>query len=168
MGNLEAENVLEAQEVRLLRAAFNFDEETVEKHFKLRKKVILLSTDMTFKEILQVYYKYHYTRYPVLSEERKLIGILNFKTLNLEMKDKNGDWREFIEKKVNYLDLNTKLNIAFETCQKSCQHLAIVVDKQKKFIGIITLEDILESLVGKIEDENEVSVKHERKKDENS
>ena len=86
MGNLEAENVLEAQEVRLLQAAFNFDEETVEKHFKLRKKVILLSTDMTFKEILQIYYKYHYTRYPVLSEERKLAGILNFKTLNLEMK----------------------------------------------------------------------------------
>ncbi|CAJ0641746.1 13046_t:CDS:2 [Entrophospora sp. SA101] len=130
VGNLEAENVLEAQEVRLLRAAFNFDEETVEKHFKLRKKVILLSTDMTFKEILQIYYKYHYTRYPVLSEERKLV------------------------------DLNTKLNTAFETCQKSCQHLAIVVDKQKKFIGIITLEDILESLVGKIEDENEVSAKH--------
>jgi len=43
-----------------------------------------------------------------------------------------------------------------------------VVDKQKKFIGIITLEDILESLVGKIEDENEVSVKHERKQGENS
>ncbi|RHZ37102.1 CBS domain-containing protein [endosymbiont GvMRE of Glomus versiforme] len=159
IGNLEAENVLEAQEVRLLKAAFNFDEESIAKHFRPRKKVILLSTKMTFKEIQQIYYKYHYTRYPVLSEERELVGILNFKTLGLEMKDKHDDWQKFIEKKINYLEVNAKLNTAFETCQKTCQHLIIVVDKQKRFIGIITLEDILENLVGKITDENEISQK---------
>ncbi|CAI2196995.1 15583_t:CDS:1, partial [Funneliformis geosporum] len=91
MSNLEAENILEPQEVRLLRAAFNFDEETIEKYFKPRKKVIFLSTEMNFSEIQQVYFKYHYTRYPVLSKERKLVGVLNFKTLNLKMKDKNED-----------------------------------------------------------------------------
>jgi len=51
--------------------------------------------------------------------------------------------------------LNTKLNAAFEACQKYCQHLAAVVNEQNKFIGIITLEDILETLVGEIKDENE-------------
>ena len=158
MGNLEAENVLEPQEVSLIKAAFNFDEKTIKDHFKLRKKVILLSTEMTFKEIQQVYYKYHYTRYPVLSEKRALVGILNFKTLSLKMNERD-DWRDFIEKKVNYLELDTKLNIAFAACQDTCQHLAVVIDKQKKFIGIITLEDILESLVGKITDESEVSPK---------
>lgn len=159
MSNLEAENILEPQEVRLLRAAFNFDEETIEKHFKPRKKVIFLSTEMNFKEIQQVYFKYHYTRYPVLSRERELVGILNFKTLGLKMKNKSDDWRNFIEKKINYLVLNTKLNAAFEACQKYCQHLAIVVDQQKKIIGIISLEDILETLVGNIQDENEISNK---------
>ncbi|KLL04047.1 MAG: hymolysin-related protein [Mycoplasmataceae bacterium CE_OT135] len=161
VSNLGAENLLEPQEVRLLRAAFNFDETAVEKHFKPRKKVILLSTTMTFKEIQQIYYKYHYTRYPVLSEERKIVGILNFKTLDLEMKDKHDDWRKFIIKKINYIDLNTKLNVAFEVCQKTCQHLVVVIDQQKKFIGIITLEDILETLVGKIADENEISTQNE-------
>ncbi|CAI2194309.1 15668_t:CDS:2, partial [Funneliformis geosporum] len=53
MSNLEAENILEPQEVRLLRAAFNFDEETIEKYFKPRKKVIFLSTEMSFPEIQQ-------------------------------------------------------------------------------------------------------------------
>jgi putative hemolysin len=159
MSNLEAENILEPQEVRLLRAAFNFDEETIEKYFKPRKKVIFLSNEMSFKEIQQIYFKYRYTRYPVLSQERKLVGVLNFKTLNLEMKDKNNDWRDFIEKKINYLVLNTKLNAAFEACQKYCQHLAIVVDQQKKIVGIITLEDILETLVGEIYDESEILTK---------
>jgi len=155
MSNLEAEKILEPQEARLLRAAFNFDEETIEKHFKPRRRTIFLSTKMTFKEIQQIYHKYRYTRYPVLSEEQKLVGILNFKTLDLEMKSKNDDWQNFIEKKINYLVLNTKLNAAFEACQKYCQHLAAVVNEQNKFIGIITLEDILETLVGEIKDENE-------------
>jgi len=91
MNNLEAENILEPQEAGLLRAAFNFDEETIERHFKPRRKVIFLSTEMNFKEIQQIYFKYHYTRYPVLSKERKLVGILNFKTLSLKMKNKNDD-----------------------------------------------------------------------------
>lgn len=91
MSNLEAEKILEPQEARLLRAAFNFDEETIEKHFKPRRRTIFLSTKMTFKEIQQIYHKYRYTRYPVLSEEQKLVGILNFKTLDLEMKSKNDD-----------------------------------------------------------------------------
>jgi CBS domain containing-hemolysin-like protein len=57
MNNLEAENILEPQEAGLLRAAFNFDEKSIEEHFKPRRKVILLSTEMNFKEIQQIYFK---------------------------------------------------------------------------------------------------------------
>ena len=91
MSNLEAEMLLEPQEARLLKAAFNFDEITIGKHFRPLKKTIFLSAEMNFKEIQKVYFKYRYTRYPVISKERKLVGILNFKTLSLEMKDKNDD-----------------------------------------------------------------------------
>ena len=159
MSNLEAENLLEPQEARLLKAAFNFDEEPISKYFKPRKKTILLSAEMNFKEVQNVYFKYRYTRYPVLSEAKKgsnLIGIFNFKTFGLKAKDKNHHWLEFVNKKINYLDVDTKLSKAFEICQATGQHLAIVVSKKGQFIGIVALEDILETLVGQIKDENEV------------
>lgn len=159
MTNLEAENLLEPQEVRLLKAAFNFDEETVGKHFKPRKKIIFLSTEMNFKEVQSIYFKYRYTRYPVLSKVEKdpnIIGIFSFKTFNLKAKNKDFYWLEFVNRKINYLDVDAKLSKAFEICQETGQHLSIVVNKKKNFIGIITLKDILETLVGKIKDENEV------------
>lgn len=155
MNNMEAENVLEPQEVRLLRAAFNFDEETIGKYFKLRKQVIFLSIEMNLKKIKQIYHKHRFTRYPVLTEKREVAGILNFKTLDLEMKSKNDNWHKFVEKRINFIPENTKLNVALEIFQRSRQHLAIVTDNKDKFIGIITLEDVLENLVGKIQDENE-------------
>jgi putative hemolysin len=156
MGNLESENLLEPQEARLLKAAFNFDVEVVSKHFKPRKKAIFLSAEMNFKEIQAVNFKYRYTRYPVLSKAEKdsnLIGVFSFKLFNLRAKNKDYHWLEFVNKKINYLDVDTKLSKAFEICQATGQRLFIVVDKKKQFIGIITLEDILETLVGKIKDE---------------
>jgi len=92
MSNLEAERLLEPQEARLLKAAFNFDEITIGKHFRPLKKTIFLSAEMNFKEIQKVYFKYRYTRYPVSSSTKKnsdLIGIFNFKIFSLEAKDKN-------------------------------------------------------------------------------
>ena len=159
MSNLEAENLLEPQEARLLKAAFNFDEETVSKHFRPRKKIIFLSAEMNFKEVQDIYFKYRYTRYPVLSKVKKdfdLIGIFSFKTFNLKAKKDKFHWLEFVNNNVNYLDVDTRLSKAFEVFQATGQHLSVVVDKKSSFIGIITLKDILETLVGKIKDENEV------------
>lgn len=155
MSNLEAENILEPQEARLIRAAFRFDDEEVNKIFCPRRKVIFLLTSMNFKEIQNIYYKHHFTRYPVLTENKEIFGILNFKTLNLNMYEKEDDWKEFVNKKVIYIPLSTKLNVVLDTLQKNHEHLAIIVEKGK-FVGIITLEDVLENLVGEIHDENEI------------
>lgn len=163
INNLEAENVLEASEVKLVHSALNFDEKEVSSCFKPRKKIIFLSLKMNFKEVLQIYFKYHFTRYPVLSEENKLEGIFNFKLLTLKVKDlfwkqkKDYYWQTFINKKIIYLPLNTKLSKAFEILQSSRSHFAFVLDNKNKLVGIITLEDILETLVGDIKDESEIS-----------
>ena len=62
------------------------------------------------KDIRQVYEQYRYTRYPVLLDhQQKIMGILNFKTLDLKIK-KEQDWRNFIVKKINYSAVDTKLN----------------------------------------------------------
>jgi CBS domain containing-hemolysin-like protein len=160
MGNLEAENLLEPQEARLLKAAFNFDEETAGKHFKPRKKTIFLSAEMNFKEVKDIYLKYRYTRYPVLSKVEKkgsnLIGIFSFKKFNLKAKNSDFHWLEFVNRNINYLNVDTKLSKAFEIYQETGQHLSVIVDKKGKMIGIITLKDILEPLVGRIRDENDL------------
>lgn len=153
VSNLEAEKTLEPQEARLLKAAFNFDEGIVGQHFRPRKKAILLSTKMTANEVWQVYYKYQYTRYPVVSEEKKIVGILNFKNLILsQAKREKNSWLSLIKKEVNYFQPQTKLNMALEACQRTGQKLALVANQQQKFIGIISRENILESLVGEMEE----------------
>ena len=79
--NLLTEKVLEEKEVRLVQAALRFDELTVEKLVVPYRKVVFLEETMKLEEVKKVYSQNLFTRYPVLNQEKKIIGILSMKRI---------------------------------------------------------------------------------------
>jgi putative hemolysin len=116
-----------------------------------KKKVYFVNENMTKEEIYKVVKKSGYTRFPVLNDDDKVVGILNVKDLIVNRKDK-FNLKDHIRKPIN-LKSNTIIDDAFLLLNSKREGMAIVVDDNKEFIGVVTLEDILESVVGNIFDE---------------
>jgi len=149
VNNLTTVDILEKKEARLINNALKFDEEKVETAFIPYWKSIFLSSEMNWEKVCKIYLENSFSRYPVW-KKKKLIGILNFKLLNIFLTDeKIEDWQQFISEEIIFLSVDTKLSVACDILKKSPHHLAIV-KKKSRTVGIITLEDILEKLIGKI------------------
>lgn len=153
---IEKEGVLEHQESELIQSAITFDSKSVRVVMTPREKVKYLSIDDGFKKIAEFFNYYQYSRAPVYDKNiDQIVGIINQKDVfscYVEKKEKNA--RELMGE-VIYVSHRRLIPYALEIVQKNKSHLAVVVDniKDKNFLGIITLEDILEELVGEIYDE---------------
>ncbi|MCE8162675.1 MAG: DUF21 domain-containing protein [Candidatus Moeniiplasma glomeromycotorum] len=151
--NLMAERVLEKKEARLVQSALRFDETTINHLIIPKKKIIFLHEGMTTEEVKTAYSQNFFTRYPVLDQKKEIIiGTLSVKRIFLT---KENNWRSQIDKKVAYLFPSTKLDKAFEKSQNlRCKMMLVRTQRSSKtthLLGIITLHDILNSLVGKID-----------------
>ncbi len=119
----------------------------------------LLHSKMTLGQALVESHVHHHTRFPLVDgdDKTKIMGYVNFKdiisALNLNPKDPTlkGICRPII-----YVNDEESLSIVLQKFIRSYQHIAIVKDKGGKVVGMITLEDIIESIIGEINDEYDI------------
>lgn len=146
----EGTEVGEVQEIEqdIVERVFHIGDRKVNSLMTHRKSVVYLSTDETFEEIkLKVLNELH-SVYPVCDENLdEVLGVVLLKDLfaNIE----NGDFKlnEIKQDPVYFIE-NTSAYKALENFKKSKVHYALVTDEHGMFQGIITLNDILEALVG--------------------
>ena len=157
INNLTADNTLEKKEAKLVQSAFNFDELKVSSIITPWKKVIALKHGMTYQEIQTIHSQHFFTRYPVLNQKNEVLGVFNLEMFHwrLMMKSKEFHWKDYIDKRVIYFSHQDRLDKVLTKLQVNNCRLAIIQQK-KRFLGIITLQDVLEVLVGKIRDEREM------------
>ncbi|KLL02279.1 MAG: hymolysin-related protein [Mycoplasmataceae bacterium RC_NB112A] len=154
--NLMTEKVIEKSEARLVQSALLFDETTINHLIIPFKRVISLKENMSLEEVKKIHFQSSFTRYPVLDQKNeKVVGVISMKRLFLTLiKEKDIQWQNQIDRKVLHLAPSTKLNKAFEK-SKNWNCKMIMVKTQKKstnnLLGIITLHDILNALIGKIQ-----------------
>ncbi|MDQ7982821.1 MAG: hemolysin family protein [Spiroplasma sp.] len=155
---IEREGVLEKGERDLIESAIKFDEKTVYQAMQPKQRIRYIYHDTPASVIKDIYLKEKYSRIPVLdSKTEEVIGILNIKDYIAEMlQNQKPDLSALISEPI-FLSKRMKLNQALEILQAERTHIAIVcINKEKKdFNGIVTLEDILEELVGEIYDETD-------------
>ena len=149
-GNI-ADSGLEELEKQLLLNIFEFNDVTVSDVMTEKRKVFIVNENMTKEEIYKIVKKSGYTRFPVLDDNDKVVGILNVKDLIVNRTEK-FDLKVHIRKPIN-LKSTMIIDDAFLLLNSKREGMAIVVDDNKEFIGVVTLEDILESVVGNIFDE---------------
>ncbi len=150
-GNI-ADSGLEELEKQLLLNVFEFNDVTVSDVMTEKKKVYFVNENMKKEEIYKVVKKSGFTRFPVLDDDDNVVGILNVKDLIVNRTEK-FDLKRHIRKTVK-VKSDMIVDDAFLFLNSRCEGMAIVVDKNTKdFVGVVTLEDILESVVGNIFDE---------------
>ncbi len=149
---------LDIDEKKMIHRIFNFGELRVDQVMVPLIQTYAISDGATVREANQIANETGFSRLPVLHERMfNLIGILNTFDL-LTVPEDDSPITEMI-RPAYYVPPNKKLDDLLKELQQRGLHLAIVVDEYGGCIGIVTIEDIVEEIVGEIEDEYDEPVK---------
>jgi len=164
---VESEGVIGSQESELIRSAMDFDEVTVEEILTPRVELEAVQEEESMEAIRESFLLNGYSRMPVYGENIDDIkGVIHEKDFYRLLSEGKSSIESIISP-VLYVTENKKIAQLLRELQKSHSHMAVVVDEYGGTTGIITLEDILEELVGEIWDEHDEVVEYFKKLDEN-
>ena len=147
------ENVSEGEH-KILEGIVKFGNTDVRQIMRFRMDVDAIQEDLTFNEVIEIILKYGYSRVPVFSGTfDNVIGILFIKDL-LPYLDQGDDfnWKKLLRKPF-FIPENKKIDDLLKEFQGKKVHMAIVVDEYGGASGVVTLEDVLEEIIGDITDE---------------
>ena len=152
---IEEQGVIEEQESELVKSALEFDEISVSEILIPRVKVVGVELNSTIDEIKDTFSSEMYSRLPVYEKSLdEIVGIITNKAFFKMLVEGGSDIKGIIQEVPHIAD--TKLiSEAMRDMQRSKVHLAVVTDQYGGTKGIITLEDIIEELVGEIYDEDD-------------
>lgn len=138
-----------------LENVFVFDERDAKDIMVPRTELVTLNQDMTYDDIIPILDEHNYSRYPVIEDGDKdrIIGVVNVKKILPDMvAARSYQLSEFV-REIPFVSEVTSIQDAMIKMQQERVHMAVVVDEYGGTSGIITMEDILEELVGEIRDE---------------
>lgn len=165
---IEEQGVLEEQEGDLVRSALEFDEITVSEILIPRVNIIGVERSTPVEEIKRVFFREMYSRLPVYDKTIDTItGIITSKDF-FKMLDRGETDIGTIMQDVLYISERKNISETLREMQKAKTHLAVVLDQYGGTDGIVTLEDIIEELVGEIYDENDEVVSNFNKINEDT
>lgn len=150
---LTGDNETTSDEQRILEGIVNFGNTDTREVMCPRMDMFALSDDLTLDEIIPIILEQGYSRIPVFQEKKDNIkGILYTKDLLPNLDNSDFVWQDVLKPPI-YVPENKKLDDLLKEFQQKKIHLAIVVDEYGGTSGLITLEDIMEEIVGDISDE---------------
>lgn len=150
---LTDDNDTTTEEQQILQGIVNFGNTDTKNVMRNRTDVFALDAKMEFADVLKQVVSHGYSRIPVFKDNiDQILGVLYVKDL-LPYKDrKNYEWIKLL-RETYFVPENKKLDDLLQEFQKQKKHLAIVVDEYGGTSGLITMEDIIEEIVGDISDE---------------
>jgi magnesium and cobalt transporter len=121
-----------------------------------RSQMVVVPQDAEIETIFPLVAESAHSRYPVIGEDRtEVVGILLVKDLLLQsLKDRSKVVREVMRPAL-YVPESKRLNVLLREFRATRSHMAIVVDEYGAAAGLVTIEDVLEQIVGEIEDEHD-------------
>lgn len=151
----EQEGRIDEQESSLIRSAIEFSEQEAIDILTPRIDIVGVSSEATKEEIASVFTETNYSRLPVYKETMDhIIGIIYQKDFYNMVYGKEGEIDSIIRPAM-YITESKKIGELLKELQYKKSHIAIVLDEYGGTTGIVTLEDILEELVGEIWDEHD-------------
>ena len=148
----EEDGNLEKSETDLIKSAIEFNELEVGDIFTPRIDITAVKSEASYEEIREVFKSSGYSRLPVYNDDLdNITGILYYKDFFI----KDFDSISSIIKPVIFVTKNKNVNELMNELQEKKLHLAVVTDEYGSTAGIVTLEDILEEIVGDIWDEHD-------------
>jgi putative hemolysin len=143
------------KDVNILKSIVTFGDVAVKRVLCPRSNVIAIEINEDFASVLEIVKKSGFSRLPVYDEDLDNIkGILYSKDLIEHLQEPSHyHWQALVESEIVYTPETKKIDDMLRLFQKEKQHMAIVVDEYGGTAGIVTLEDIIEEIIGDIRDE---------------
>ncbi|MDT8861599.1 hemolysin family protein [Alkalihalobacillus sp. MEB130] len=156
----EEEGVIETHEKELVHRSLEFNDIIVAEILKPRTDIVAINMKSSIDDIKKVFFREHYSRIPVYEESiDNIVGILSEKDfLKFLIVQKESTIKELLRTPLFVVE-SMKLSTLLPELQKQKTHMAIVIDEYGGTAGLVTLEDILEEIVGEIWDEHDEKVK---------
>ncbi len=155
--DVQTDGVIGADTLRMMEGAIAVSEMTVNDVMVPRAQMVALSVDSPFAEIMDQVIESGHSRFPVHGEDKdEILGVLLAKdVLRRAMADEdNAGIRELLRPAV-LIPESKKLNVLLREFRQSRNHMAIVIDEYGGVAGLLTIEDVLEQIVGEIDDEHD-------------
>ena len=151
--DLTDENETSSEEKKILKGIISFGSTEVKQVMKPRIDVFSVSKTMSYIELIKQVRENRYSRIPVFDETiDNVAGVIYLKDLFPHLNKQSFDWTTLIREPY-FIPENKKLDDLLKEFQKLKNHMAIVVDEYGGNSGIITLNDVVEEIVGEINDE---------------
>ncbi len=147
------EGVIESDEKKMIYNVFDFGDSVAKDIMVPRIDMTFVDVGATYEEVISVFREEKYTRYPVFEETTdNVIGIINIKDLLLAEPGQNFCLRNYLREPLYTYEFKKTTELMVEL-RKTQNNIAIVLDEYGATAGLITLEDMLEEIVGEIRDE---------------
>ena len=153
----EEEGSIKDLEKKLIHRIFDFENTTASDVMTAKKNIVYVNSDMQIKDVLQLPTAKMYSRFPVYEKSKdNIVGILYLKDMLRHVKDGKFDVAvNQIMRKPFFVFENKKMDSMLRLFQNKKQHMAIVIDQKGQVVGVVTIENILEEIVGEIIDESD-------------
>lgn len=165
----EEKGTIEEEEKEMINNVFEFNDKFVSEIMVPRNKIFALDIDMTIAEVIEKLSEdMRYSRIPVYDENMDNIkGIIYIKDLLISNKNKNSKIKSLV-KEAYFVSETKRVNELFQELRKDKKQIAIVLDEYGGTAGMVTMEDILEEIVGEIYDEYDKETDKFKKIDNNT
>ena len=154
----EKENTMDLKQIDMLNSILEFPKIKVKDVMISRKEIKSIQLSITYEELISFLLVDSHSRYPVYDKELENVqGLLHVKSLAFitEEEKKSFDLKKYL-KMPFFVYEHMKIQAVFDHMNRKKTHLALVKDENSLVVGIVTLEDIIEEVLGEIQDEHDV------------
>ena len=149
----QEEGVIENEEKKMIYNVFDFGDSAARDVMIPRIDMTFVNVDSTYEELMEIFREVMHTRFPVYEDNTdNVIGIINMKDLLVYPKDQTFSIRKILREPYFTYEYKATADLMIEM-RKASVNLAIVLDEYGATTGLVTLEDLLEEIVGEIRDE---------------
>lgn len=150
------EGVIETEEKKMINNVFDFGDSVAKDIMVPRIDMVFVDVESSYDELMEIFGRERFTRMPVYEESTdNVIGIINMKDLILFDKSQPFDIRNFLRQPLYTYEFKKTAELMVEM-RKTFNNIVIVLDEYGATAGLITLEDMVEEIVGEIRDEYDV------------
>jgi len=152
----QEKHLLDAEALSMIEGVLHFSEMRVRDVMLPRVQMHVVSKDLSLDAVFPLALEYGHSRFPVIEDDRsKVVGVLLAKDLLAYALDNKNQTVADIMRAVSVVPESKRLNVLLKEFRTERNHMAIVVDEYGMTAGLITIEDVLEQIVGEIEDEHD-------------
>ncbi len=153
-----AREIFDADTLQMVEGAFQVVEMRVRDIMVPRAQMVVIEDDASFDEMLPLIIKSGHSRFPVISEDKdNVVGVLLAKDLLRQVSNQSTDAFDIqaIIRPATITPETKRLNVLLKEFRSDRNHMAIVMDEYGGVAGLVTIEDVLEEIVGEIDDEHD-------------